>query len=177
MDKHFILQKKAFQMEQATAKDTKAVLALLLETARWFKKSGSTQWNGLLEGTDTHRTEEKILEGDVFVYRRDDQIAGMVMLLQNPSAWDETLWRDQAIVEDAIYLHRIAINRQYAGEAIGEKILKWAHESIRFEGKERIRLDCIAQNEFLNAYYQKAGYTYLGECDGYSLYEIMVDPS
>lgn len=165
----------AFQMEQATSQDTEAILALLLDTAKWFKKNGSTQWNGLLEGIDTHHTEERIQEGDVFVCREKDDVAGMVMLLRNPSEWDRKLWGDRSTDNDAIYLHRIAINRAYANEGLGAKILNWAAESNRFEGKNRIRLDCVAQNEFLNSYYKKAGYTYIDEYDGYSLYEMMIN--
>lgn len=160
-----------FQMKRATEKDTTEILTLLLNTAKWFQEKGFMQWNALLEGIDSHHTEEKILNGDVFVYRCDGIIAGMVMLLQSPSEWDEKLWGKLSMDDDVIYLHRIAINRKYANEGLGEKILKWAGQRNLFEGKHRIRLDCLAQNAFLNTYYENAGYTYLGEKNGYSLYE------
>lgn len=163
-----------FTMEQATTADTEAILSLLVKTAKWFQKNGSTQWSGLLEGVDTHRTAERIAEGDVFVRRQDGEIAGTVMLLQNPSEWDRTLWEAYGLPNDVIYLHRIAINRDFSNKGLGANILNWAYETIHFEGKKKIRLDCIAENEFLNAFYKKAGFTYIGEYDGYSLYEIEI---
>ncbi len=175
MNHHFTTKKDHFQMVKASEKDTEAILALLIDRAKWFQENGSMQWHGLLEGVDSHRTRDKIEEGKVFIYRDNDQIAGMVMLLPDPSEWDEMLWQDQPIVEDAIYLHRIAVNRSYANGGLGKKILKWACGSVHFEGKSRIRLDCVADNQFLNAYYKTAGFTYLGEKDGYSLFERFID--
>lgn len=163
-----------FNMEQATPQDTKEVLALLVNTAKWFQSKGSSQWGDLLKGVDSHRTDERIQAGDVFVCRENGGISGMVMLLKKPSEWDKTLWQQQPSASDAIYLHRIAIHRNYANKGLGKKILNWACESTQFEGKNRMRLDCVAHNEFLNSYYKEENFTYKGEFDGYSLYERLI---
>ena len=179
MNKHFTIRKAnlkdSFRMTQATKKDTEKVLALLLNTAKWFQDNGSSQWEGLLRGIDSHNTEVAIQKGNVFVCKKDEDIAGMVMLLQDPSEWDFGLWGDLALQDqDALYLHRLAINREYADHQLGSEILNWCQEGIYFENKNRIRLDCLAANEFLNAFYRRSGYTYLGEKDGYSLFELML---
>lgn len=180
MNENFTIQtnhlKEQFTMAQAKVEDTENVLSLLEETAEWFKDNGSTQWNGLLEGVDSHRTEEAIGRGDVFVCQVGTEIAGMVMLLQKPSEWDLNLWGLQEEQSNAaIYLHRLAIRRKYAKHQLGEEILNWCKQSIHFEGKDKIRLDCLASNEFLNAFYRRTGYTYVGEKDGYSLYEQVIE--
>lgn len=179
MKTSFTIEKKkhhgAFMMEQATKEDTAEILSLLLETAKWFNSNRSTQWEGLLIGVDSHRTDEAILRGDVFISRYAQDVSGMVMLLQKPSEWDVRLWGEMGEQQnDAIYLHRLAINRKYANHNLGNKILTWCKKSIRFEGKTRIRLDCLAGNEFLNNFYRNSGYTYIGEKDGYSLYELCI---
>lgn len=180
MNENFTLQKNQlkgqFTMVQAKIVDTEDVLSLLVETAGWFKDNGSTQWNGLLKGIDSHRADEAVQRGDVFVCKIDGEIAGMVMLLQKPSEWDRNLWvLHEEDPNEAIYLHRLAIRRKYAKHQLGEEILNWCKESIRFKGKDKIRLDCLASNEFLNAFYRRTGYTYVGEKEGYSLYEQTIE--
>ena len=180
MNENFTIQKTnlkgQFTMAQAKVGDTENVLSLLVEMAEWFKDNGSTQWNGLLQGIDSHRTEEAIQRGDVFVCKMEAEIAGMVMLLQKPSVWDQNLWGLQEEQPNtAIYLHRLAIRRKYAKHQLGAEILNWCKQSIHFEEKDKIRLDCLANNEFLNAYYRRKGYTYVGEKEGYSLYEQVIE--
>ena len=180
MNEKFTMQtnhlKEQFKMAQAKVEDTGNILSLLIEMAEWFKDNGSTQWNGLLQGIDSHRTEEAILRGDVFICKAEEEIAGMVMLLQKPSEWDKNLWAlQEEQPNEAIYLHRLAIRRKYAKHQLGEEILNWCKGSIRFEGKDKIRLDCLASNEFLNAFYRRTGYTYVGEKEDYSLYEQVIE--
>ncbi|MDS9471129.1 N-acetyltransferase [Sporosarcina pasteurii] len=161
-----------FTMHQAKVEHTSDILALLVESAKWLQSKGSTQWNALLDGVDSHNTEVAIQRGDVFICKDGEEIAGMVMLLTQPSEWDRQLWGPKANRNDgAIYLHRLAIRRKYANCKLGESILNWCYDSISFEGKEMIRLDCVANNEHLNQFYRRNGYTYLGEKNGYSLYE------
>lgn len=159
--------KAQFTMAQAKEEDTENVLSLLVETAQWFKDNGSTQWNALLQGIDSHGTAGAVQRGDVFICKDETEIAGMVMLLQKPSKWDQNLWALQEEQPNtAIYLHRLAISRKYAKHQLGEAILNWCKESIHFKGKDKIRLDCVASNEFLNAFYRRTGYTYVGEKRG-----------
>lgn len=180
MKQNFTMQtdqlKAQFTVAQAKVEDTENILSLLLETAKWFQENGSTQWNGLLHGVDSHQTADAIQRGDVFICKDQEEVAGMVMLLPNPSEWDRNLWAlKEDFTNDAIYLHRLAISRKYAQHQLGEAILNWCQQSIRFEGKAKIRLDCVADNEFLNAYYRRAGYTYVGEEEGYSLFEYVIE--
>lgn len=164
--------KNELRMHVAKEQDSGSVMNLLVDTARWFNENGSTQWSGLLEGIDTHHTKEAIKRGDVFVCKDGEVISGMVMLLQRPSEWDAKLWeRHNKNLEQSIYLHRLAVHRNYANQQLGAAILKWCLDNVQFEGKTNIRLDCMANNEFLNAFYKKEGFTYIGESEGYSLYE------
>lgn len=161
-----------FTMKQATETNTSEVKALLYETAKWFENQGSIQWNALLDGHDTHRTEEAIKRGNVFICMNEKDLAGMVMLLENPSEWDKNLWDlNDDEPNDAVYLHRLAINRKYANLKLGHAILRWCRQHILFLERKKLRLDCLANNPFLNEFYEKANFTYFGEKDGYSLFE------
>lgn len=166
-----------FKAIQAQPEDTEEVKRLLLETAEWLRSQGSSQWNALLNGEDSHNTAEAILRGDVFVFKKDSDIAGMVILMSKPSAWDVHLWGSKAHAGDgALYLHRLAIRRKYAQGGLGRAILQWSSSGIHFEDKHVVRLDCGANNATLNAFYARNGYTFVAEVGGFSTYEKAVTP-
>lgn len=164
-----------YTIGQAQEENTKAILALLLDTAKWLRSKGSTQWSALLNGEDSHDTAGAIKRGDVFVAKAGEETSGIVILMRQPSEWDYRLWGDAAYPEDgAIYLHRLAINRRFAKSGLGKEILRWADSGIRFEGKDVVRLDCIADNLTLNEFYSQNGYASMGQTDGFNLYEKAV---
>lgn len=146
---------------RATEDDIPQVAELLLKTAGWLRSRGSDQWSGLLRGEDSHRTPEAIKQGNVYLFRDGSVLAGMLMLLPQPSPWDRELWGADGS-ESAVYLHRLAINRDYAGQGLGGRMLDWAGSGIRFPERDRVRLDCDEGNEALNAFYRSKGYAYAG---------------
>ncbi|RAP78172.1 GNAT family N-acetyltransferase [Paenibacillus montanisoli] len=162
------------RVSQATASDAPAVMELLVGAAKWLKSKGSTQWSSLLSGDDHHNVVGHIDKGELFMFKDGDILAGIVLLMQVPGDWDHRLWGSDGH-EPVVYLHRLAINRDYAGQRLGADIVKWAEEGISFPGKDRIRLDCIADNEKLNAFYSGLGYAYKGTSQGgFCLYEKML---
>ncbi|RUS47213.1 GNAT family N-acetyltransferase [Cohnella sp. AR92] len=160
---------------QARPEDASKVMELLVQTAAWLRSTGSTQWSGLLEGVDSHNTVDAVARGDVFVFEGDGHLAGMVMLLRQPSQWDKELWGETGH-EGSVYLHRLAVSRLYRGRQLGRDMLNWAKNGIRFEGQDRIRLDCIADNPVLNDFYARMGYRHRGISEsGFCKYELLLD--
>jgi ribosomal protein S18 acetylase RimI-like enzyme len=158
-------------VRQAAPDQTAEVTQLLVLTAEWLQSKGSNQWSSLLRGDDYHDTAGAIRRGDVFVFHQGEVLAGMVILLQRPSQWDVKLWGEEGH-ETAVYLHRLSINRQFGGTGLGAKMMRWAESGIRFPGKDRIRLDCIADNPLLNEFYRGLGYEWKGSAPGgFNLYE------
>ncbi|RED66251.1 GNAT family N-acetyltransferase [Cohnella lupini] len=148
-------------IRRAEPGDTTDIMRLLVNTADWLLSKGSSQWNGLLRGEDSHNTPEAINRGDVFIFKQEDQTAGIVMLLRNPSAWDLELWHDR-LDQPAIYLHRLATNREFAGQGVGKRIMQWVDTEVPTWGSNLVRLDCIANNQALNSFYSSLGYERLG---------------
>lgn len=149
---------------RAEPEDTTEIMRLLVNTAEWLLSKGSTQWNGLLRGEDSHNTPEAINRGDVYIFKQDRRIAGMVMLLTEPSPWDRELWGEQGLDGTAVYLHRLAIDRKFAGQDVGKQIMTWAEDAVPTRlGKRLIRLDCQTGIRKLNDFYSGLGYSYVGE--------------
>ncbi len=61
----------------------------------------------------------------------------------------------------AAYLHRMAVRRHAAG--IGAAVLSWAAGLARQHGCQALRLDCVASNDRLRAYYERTGFAYRGD--------------
>lgn len=146
---------------------------LMVDTAKWLRSKGSTQWSGLLSGSDDHDTAGALERGEVVEFKgAEGTLLACVILQQEPAGWDRNLWRlDRAETGTAVYLHRLVVDRGQAGKGLGRTLMDWIGRDMSFPGRDRIRLDCIASNETLNAFYKSCGYTYIGESGGFSLYE------
>ncbi|MBM7563448.1 GNAT family N-acetyltransferase [Paenibacillus sacheonensis] len=156
---------------QAKPADTAAVMELLVGAARWLQSQGSTQWSALLSGDDHHDVTGHIEKGELFLFKDGEKLAGIVLLMQVPGDWDHNLWGPDGH-ESVVYLHRLAINRDYAGRGLGADMVRWAETGVSFPGKTVMRLDCIASNPKLNAFYSGIGYTFKGTSpSGFCLYE------
>ena len=94
----------------------------------------------------------------------------MVILFPEPTAWDRDLWAEEE-PRKAVYLHRLAIAREYAGSGLGSQILEWAIKGIRFADRSVMRLDCMAGIRPLDRFYRGHGFEFLGERNGFNIYE------
>ncbi|MCY9107907.1 GNAT family N-acetyltransferase [Bacillus atrophaeus] len=168
----------SFHICEAKREDAKEVEALLVRIAEWLREQGSSQWSGLLEGKDTHNMLGSIADGHVFLFKEAEALAGVMMLLPQPSEWDRELWGDQGH-EESIYLHRLAVDRHFSGRKLGETILSWAETGVFYPGKSRIRLDCVSENGALNAFYRRMGYQLIERrhSSGFCTYEKVISTS
>jgi GNAT superfamily N-acetyltransferase len=74
---------------------------------------------------------------------------------------EEKLWAD--LPGDALYVHGLMVRRAFAGRQIGLGLLGWAAEHAAALGKPLLRLDCMANNPALRAYYERAGLAHRGD--------------
>ncbi|WP_256758047.1 GNAT family N-acetyltransferase [Cohnella sp. WQ 127256] len=151
-------------VNRAEPEDTQEIMRLLVNTAEWLLRKGSSQWSHLLRGEDSHNTPEAINRGEVYLFNQEEQTVGMVILLQKPNSWDHDLWGERANDDQAIYVHRLAINRKFAGKGYGKHMMKWIEDTGASQlDKGVIRLDCLAHNEVLNEFYSGLGYEHIGK--------------
>jgi ribosomal protein S18 acetylase RimI-like enzyme len=79
------------------------------------------------------------------------------------TTFDDPLIWEELNNDSSIYIHRIATNKNYRGLNFVQEIVKWSREYAKLHHKKYIRLDTIAGNNSLIAYYQKSGFEYLGD--------------
>lgn len=150
------------RLHQAKRTDLTMINDMLIQTVLWLQSQGSSQWSGILEGQDNHNTAEAINRGEVFYGTINSQTVGMFILWDHQSKWDSSFWGVDKST-DFFYLHRLTIIRAFSGQGISSKLLNEAKIYAKSKGKKAIRLDCIADNQYLNKLYQNAGFVNRGK--------------
>lgn len=158
---------KEIIVRQANEKDWLQIRHLLIQVSSWLAEQGSIQWSGLLVGRDSHQTQERIKNEQVYLAENTDKLLlGMYILYDYPSQWDRDLWGEDNS-QDCYYLHRLAVNRNFSGQGISQLLLDNAKEDTRKISKKALRLDCRADVEALNRLYSKHGFELVGCREGY----------
>jgi GNAT superfamily N-acetyltransferase len=124
------------------------VLGLLDEAAAWLQAQGISQWP---ERFESSWVEDAIHRGETWLVQVGRTISATVTL-----DWSDPVWSD--VAGNAAYLHRMAVRRRASG--LGAVILAWAAGIACQHGRKALRLDCVASNDRLRAYYEAAGFVY-----------------
>jgi ribosomal protein S18 acetylase RimI-like enzyme len=76
---------------------------------------------------------------------------------------DVLIWREME-KGDAIYLHRVVLNRSFKQVKIFGEVLKWAIKYTREKQLKYIRMDTWSQNEKIIRYYKSYGFSFIENC-------------
>jgi protein-tyrosine phosphatase len=149
------------EVSPATAADAVTIVALLDEGALWMIARGIEQWRpGMFP---LAMIERRVAQGEVFMARAGDEVVGSFALHHD----DPIVWGDAPPV--AFYLHNLVVRRHWSGRGIGRELLAWAERDTAARGRPLLRLDCVASNPTLCAYYARAGFADRGDVAAYGL--------
>lgn len=139
--------------------DLATVVRLRDDAARWMLARGVTgQWRPGELGEDHFR--RVMTTGEVWLAEAGGRVAGAWELWWD----DEGAWGPQPPV--AGYVHRLMVDRDSAPPGTGRLLLRAAERRVAAVGRTVVRLDCLAGNARLNAYYRDAGYRVVGHTAG-----------
>ena len=138
-----------FRVAQADQADD--VLDTLNEAAAWLHERGVEQWPLRFERS---WVEGAIRRGETWLVDVDGRVSGTVTV-----DFADPVWSD--VGGNAAYVHRMAVSRRERG--LGAVILAWMEDFARQRGCDALRLDCVASNQRLRAYYEAAGFAYRGD--------------
>jgi GNAT superfamily N-acetyltransferase len=151
-------------LRRAQPEEIDVVLDVLAAAAAWLRTRGVEQWPErfdadwvmpAVERGDTWlAAHERHGEGEGEAEAEGDVVGTLVVEWE-----DELCWAGYPA--DAGYLHRLAVRR--CGTGLGARLLRWAEEHAAAAGKPFLRLDCVAWNGPLRAYYERAGYEHVGD--------------
>ncbi|MEU6849918.1 GNAT family N-acetyltransferase [Actinacidiphila alni] len=129
------------------------VEALLIEASEWLASRGIDQWQF---PPHRDRITSAILRGEVFLAEAGGR---PIATLQVDDQADPEFWTPDDRPETALYVHRMAVSREFANAEIGGKLLDWASERVVAAGRTWLRLDAWKDNYDLHHYYEKHGFT------------------
>ncbi|WP_406447369.1 GNAT family N-acetyltransferase [Streptomyces sp. NBC_00876] len=139
--------------------DLSRVVRLRDDAARWMHAQGVTgQWQ---PGELTEDHFRRIMKhGEVWIAKADGRVLG---------AW-ELWWRDEDAwgLQQPVagYVHRLMVDHAAAPPGTGRRLLRAAERRVADAGRALVRLDCLADNVRLRAYYLDAGYEVVGHKEG-----------
>lgn len=147
-----------YKFMQADETMIDSIYELFIKRIEWMDRVGIKQWNvtNYIDAYPKEYYKMQIKEKQLYVIIGNDEIVGAIVLLENDERWDDS---DKC---SAYYLHNFVTDTKIKG--IGKKILKFVEELARKNKKSKLRLDCSEDNDFLNNYYENAGYILVGRC-------------
>lgn len=100
--------------------------------------------------------EEEIAEKHQWKIMIENQIACIwATTFSDPKIWGS---KDS---DPSVYIHRIAVNPKFRGQNMVEKIILWAKEFGKTNGKKYLRMDTVGKNDKLIIYYCSQGFNLL----------------
>lgn len=136
-------------LETATLDDVNEILRLRRHVATWLADRNIDLWQSPLP---PERLIGWIETDEVLVQRDRGRIVGTVALLDR----DPDMWGDDTT--PATYVHLLMIDRSYAGQDLGGRILERVEGIARTHGAHYVRLDAGADLERLQRWYDAQGF-------------------
>jgi ribosomal protein S18 acetylase RimI-like enzyme len=166
--------RKALEIRRAGSGDLAEAAAILEDAIEWADRRGFRSWeHGTFsdpEGWGRERLEEALRSDGLFLVT----LAGTPVATFSLLPEDRLFWPDAA--DDALYLHRFAVPREHSGRGVGAEALVFMRGEVRRAGRRYLRLDCLADNPGIRAYYERAGFEHRGDTVvhdiRFSLYEL-----
>lgn len=137
---------------RAIEEDMPVIYDLFEQAIRFQKANQYIGWNDY----DKEFIRSDIKKGFLHKLVTRDEIACIFSIC----LCDELIWR-QREKGNAVYLHRIVLNRKFAGEKLFGHVLDWV---VQFANENKllfIRMDTWADNKKIIAYYMGYGFTFI----------------
>jgi GNAT superfamily N-acetyltransferase len=143
-------------IRRALVGEAAVVASVLGEAAEWLRRRGDPLWDASEVAAESIQAE--VNAGDYVLAFVADQAAGTARVTS-----EDTLHWPEAAAGEALYLHRLAVRRFYAGGPVSKAIVEWALSSAAALGCRFLRLDCEASRQRLRALYESMGFALVDE--------------
>ena len=144
-------------VEQATEADLDELMQIYKDRINWFRWKKVPQWGHYLQHHPREDFLERIRAGEYYVLKKDAECIGGFALLE-----DSDQWQDEET--NAYYLRRAVSKVGYKN--LGRIVAAEAKKIADAAGKEALRLECIYENEQLNALWEKLGFAFVRDAEG-----------
>lgn len=146
----------AFHIRNAADTDIEDLIRLRTEAERWLAENGINQWVPMHQSQSRAILRNAVSQGGAFVVT--DDAGGPVVGTVTLGGPDRDWWTQDEIENSAVYIYKMIVAREYAGQGIGSAMLDWASTQAQRAGTDWVRLDCRRDNTALHVYYQRQGF-------------------
>ena len=134
----------------ATLDDAPDAHRIIREIAEWLIAKGEPLWGA--DETSYETLEAIVRAGELVIGRLSGKTVACMFLHRA----DTKFWPEDAPGE-ALYLHRLAVTRKFAGRGLAHAMLNWAESETRAAGRNYLRLDCVPRAKLIRIY-EMAGF-------------------
>jgi GNAT superfamily N-acetyltransferase len=156
---------ETYRIRPAVREDMNAVLGLIEEAARWLQATkGTDQWARPWPDKKARdkRVAQGIDNGLTWMVEDDGGLAGTVTFRKHGTG---ILWTAAELLDRAVYVSRLIVRREYAGQGIGAALIDWAGQRGMDQWNANwSRVDVWTENLALHEYYKSQGFTHLRTC-------------
>lgn len=146
-------------IRKACLEDLKKIMEILKETIVEMHSYGNYQW-------DENYPQEKdfmkdIENGDLFVAEKDGILLGFICINKTePIEYNELNW---SLEEEAVVVHRMAVNPSHRRSGIGTELMTFADKLASKKNIKYLKTDTYSMNKKMNSLFVKCGYKLIGE--------------
>ncbi len=145
-------QVMSYNIEQTNLHDLPMIFHLFDEAILFQRNNKFIGW----ESYDEEYLKGDVLNGLLYKVVQDEVITGIFSVCYS----DALIWREKE-KGDAIYLHRIVLNRNFKSEKLFTRVLAWATSHARETNRKFIRMDTWADNVKIIDYYKSYGFEFV----------------
>ncbi|WP_329169404.1 GNAT family N-acetyltransferase (plasmid) [Streptomyces sp. NBC_01267] len=142
---------------RAEEADLHRLLRFRTDSAAWLAPLGIDQWS---KPFPAENILSSIRAGEVFLVKESIDADAVATITLDQDA-DLRLWTPEERKEPARYVHKLTVDRKYAGTGLGARILDWAGDQAAKQGALWLRLDAWTTNPRLHAYYRDQGFEHV----------------
>ena len=137
-------------IRRGTLADLEDAHAIICEVANWLTNKGETLWDARETSREALRAVTR--NGELVVGHAGSAPAACMFLHRS----DPDFWPEDG-PDEALYVHRLAVARRFAGLGFSRAMLAFAESEARRMGRPYVRLDCEDRPKLV-ALYRDAGY-------------------
>lgn len=155
--------KATYRLRPAAQGDVTAVLDLIDWSAKWLREYKNTdQWARPWPNESARDARVKQGIKNRLTWMVEDHQGALVGTVTCREKGSAKLWTRRELVQPAVYVSRLIVAREHAGQDIGSALLDWAGQrGVERWGATSIRVDVWTTNHGLHAYYLRNGFSHL----------------
>ena len=134
-------------IRRAVIEDARYIQEVLEDAKKLFREDGSDQWQDLDNYPNINTTLNDIDKKQMYIYERDHQILGCIVLSKDPEEAYNEIYNGQWLTNDKYYvIHRLAVRNNFYHQGIATELIKYIFDIAKYDHVHSIKVDTKKEN-------------------------------